>query len=82
MLIAVSTGGAVAYGIGLWLILVIAPATVTGLKGQWALLAAGFLTIGFVWMIAAFRLARPDSWWSRRFYGPDKMVRAQHRYGG
>lgn len=81
MLTAVSTGGAVAYGISLWLILAIAPATVTALKGQWMLLIAGFVTVGIVWMIAAFRLARPNSWWSRRLYGPDKAGRAQRRYG-
>ena len=81
MLIAISTGGALVYGIGLWLVLIIAPVTVTGLKGRWGLLAAGLLTVGIVWMIAALSLARPNSWWSRRFYGPDKLARAQRRYG-
>ena len=29
--------------------------------------------MGFVWWIAAFRLARPESWWARRLYGPKKV---------
>jgi hypothetical protein len=51
------------------------------LKRQWLLFAAGWLTIGLVWWIASLRLARPDSWWARRFYGQDKLARAQSRYG-
>ena len=66
-------------GIGLW-ILVLTPAVITALKGQWALFGAGFLLLGMVWAVAAFRLARPDSYWARRFYGPDKLGRARARY--
>ncbi len=78
---AVSTGVALAYGIGLWLILIVAPATVTALKGQWLLFGAGWFTLGMVWWIAALRLARPNSCWARRFYGADKLARSEHRYG-
>ena len=79
--LAVSTGVAVAYGIGLWTALIVAPVTVTALKRQWLYLAAGWLTIGLVWWIACFRLARPQSWWARRFYGAEKLARAHRRYG-
>jgi hypothetical protein len=79
-LFAVSTGVAIAYGIGLWVVLVVAPSTITALKGQWLLFVAGWLTLGVVWWIAAFRLARPRSWWSRHLYSPDKLARARHRY--
>ena len=58
-LLAVSTGVAIAYGIGLWVVLIVGPATVTALKGRWALFAAGWLTLGMVWWITALRLARP-----------------------
>ena len=34
--LAVSKGVAIAYGIGLWVVLIVAPATITALKGQWA----------------------------------------------
>jgi hypothetical protein len=60
--------------------LVLVPAVVTGLKGQWALLGAGFLLLGLVWLIAAFRLARPNSFWARRFYSPEKLERSRERY--
>jgi hypothetical protein len=80
-LLAVSTGVAIAYGIGLWVVLIVAPATITALKGQWALFVAGWLTLGMVWWIAALRLARPASWWARHFYGEAKLARARSRYG-
>jgi hypothetical protein len=79
-MLAVSTGVAIAYGVGLWVVLIVAPATITALKGQWALFAAGWVTVGMVWWIAAPRLARPESWWARRFYGPEKSERALARY--
>ena len=61
--------------------LIVAPATITALKGQWLLFVAGWLTLGLVWWIAALRLARPGSWWARRFYDHGKLARAQSRYG-
>lgn len=70
----------VAYGVGLWTILIVLPGTVTLMKGQNLLFAAGLLTVGVVWMIAALRLARPDSYWARKFYGPDKLARSERRY--
>lgn len=79
--LAVSTGVAIAYGVALFAVLLVVPLAVTALKGHWLLFAAGWLTVGTVWWIAAFRLARPGSWWARRFYGPDKRQRAERRYG-
>ncbi|HYQ79544.1 MAG TPA: hypothetical protein VEP91_10600 [Solirubrobacterales bacterium] len=80
-MLAVSTGVAIAYGIAIWGVLIVAPATITALKGQWLLFVAGWLTLGLVWWIAALRLARPGSWWARRFYDPGKLARAEARYG-
>ena len=81
-LLAVSTGVQIAYVVGLYGVLFVVPVTVTALKGQWVLFFAGWLTLGMVWWIAALRLARPGSWWARHRYGPDKLARAQARYGG
>jgi hypothetical protein len=53
--LAVSSGIAVAYAIGLSLLLWVIPLIVTALKGQWLLFAAGWLTVGLVWWIAALR---------------------------
>jgi hypothetical protein len=69
------------YTVALFVVLIVAPLIVTALKRQWLLFAAGWLTIGLVWWIASLRLARPESWWARRFYGQDKLARAQSRYG-
>ena len=80
-LFAVSSGVAIAYAVGLAVVLFIAPVTITGLKGQWLLLAAGWLTVGMLWWIAMLRLARPGSWWDRHIYCPDKNARARARYG-
>jgi hypothetical protein len=79
-LLAVSTGVAIAYGIGLWVVLIVGPATVTVLKGQWPLFDYGWFTLGIVWWIMGFRLARPESWWARHLYGPAKLARAKARY--
>lgn len=59
---------------------VLLPAVVTGLKGHVGLFVAGFLLVGVVWVIAALRLARPNSLWARRFYGPEKLGRSRARY--
>lgn len=67
------------YLLVLWAIC-LSPAVVTALKGHVALFIAGFLTLGLVWVIACFRLAKPNSSWARRFYGEEKMRRSHQRY--
>jgi hypothetical protein len=57
------------------------PAWIAWLKGHREAFILGFILLGMVWWIAACRLARPSSWWARRFYGPRKIQRAQHRFG-
>lgn len=57
------------------------PAGITWSKGQRAAFFLGFVLLGMIWIVAACRLARPSSWWARRFYGPAKMQRARHRSG-
>jgi hypothetical protein len=56
------------------------PAGITWSKGQRAAFFLGFLILGMIWVVAACRLARPSSWWARRFYGPEKMQRALNRF--
>lgn len=50
------------------------------LKGKllWGVLG---IYIGPVALIGAIRLAKPDSWWSRRRYDAAKLARSQQRYG-
>jgi len=45
-----------------------------------ALFFAGLLLLGLVWLIAAPRLAKPNSPWARRFYGSEKLERSRRRY--
>ncbi len=59
--------------------LTVTPGVVTAMKGHLGLFVAGCLVI-VVWFIAALRLARPNSWWARRVYGPEKLQRARERY--
>lgn len=56
------------------------PAGITLSKGHRAVFV-GFLIMGMIWIVAACMLARPSSWWARRFYGPKKMQRAIDRFG-
>lgn len=56
------------------------PAGITWAKGQRVAFFLGFFLLGMVWVVAACRLARPESWWARRFYGPEKVQRAANRF--
>jgi hypothetical protein len=44
----------------------------------------GFAAAGIVWsvfaLVGAVRIAKPNSWWSRKYYGPDKMAIALKRF--
>jgi len=67
--------------LGILIVLIGVPAGITWSKGQHTAFFLGFLLLGMVWVVAACRLARPSSWWARRFYGPEKMKRAEVRFG-
>ena len=59
----------------------VAAAVVTALKGKpWFLLLG--LVVGWFWVFGSLRLAKPDSWWSRRFYTGDKLQLARVRFSG
>jgi hypothetical protein len=63
-----------------WALVVVIPAFVTVAKGHIALFFAGFLLLGLIWWIAAWRLAKPNSPWAKRFYGPEKQEKSRRRY--
>lgn len=52
---------------------------ISAMKGKYGMLVLGLL-IHPCWAFAAIRLAKPDSYWARRFYGPEKMGQAQLRF--
>jgi hypothetical protein len=78
---AVSTVVQIVYVVGLLVVLFLGPVTIAELKGNSLLVGAGWFTLGITWWIAAFRLAKPRSWWARHFYGPRKLARAEVRWG-
>lgn len=55
------------------------PAVITGMKGKQGMVSAGFF-LHPLWWVGAIRLARPDSYWARRFYDDDKRMRALERH--
>jgi hypothetical protein len=75
-----SAGGQVA-GIAL-VALALGLVIVSALKGRWW--AFFFLLVPilvFALPFTALRLAKPNSWWARRFYGDEKMATAIKRHG-
>jgi hypothetical protein len=54
-------------------------AVVTGLKGKSGMVMAGLFFCP-CWWIGAIRLAKPDSWWARKFYDEDKLADARERF--
>ena len=64
------------------MVVIVIPVGITLSKRLYLEFALGLVLLGLVWWIAVFRLARPTSWWARRFYGPEKMQRAFGRFGG
>ena len=63
----------------------IAPIVINWLKGKkvFAVLAV-FAFVGLVPLVIAWvgtvRLAKPGSWWSRRYYDEDKIRRSRERF--
>lgn len=75
------TVGLALFGI-LWLAGWLIPTIICALKGKWILAAANFFlffTFPFA-ILGAIRLAKPDSWWAKRNYGPEEMRQARERY--
>lgn len=78
--LAASTAIQIAYVVALVVVVFLGPITVAEMKGHDFLAGFGFVTLGVAWWIAAFKLARPESWWARHLYGPRKLARAEARY--
>jgi len=53
--------------------------TICALKGKWGFALAGVI-IHVLWYVGAIRLAKPASWWARRFYSPYKLGEAARRF--
>ena len=62
------------------LLLVTAFAVIAALKGKPLLVLAGLVLTPVVWVVGTARLAKPNSYWARRFYARAKRERAQQRF--
>jgi hypothetical protein len=61
------------------LVIWVVPAVVTGLKGKYGLVALGIL-LHVCWWVGAIRLAKPDSFWAKRYYDAAKLGKARDRF--
>jgi hypothetical protein len=59
---------------------VVACIVITFMKGKNGMGVVGLL-IAIVAVVGAIRLAKPDSYWARKFYGEHKRRRATARFG-
>lgn len=64
--------------LGVLAVVIVIPSVICWLKGKrrWAIL--GFWT-GWHW-VPVIRLAKPSSWWARKYYGPAKLARSIERF--
>ncbi|AXK33908.1 hypothetical protein DVA86_15820 [Streptomyces armeniacus] len=60
-------------------LLLAVPIVVAALKGKYGMVVLGVL-VHPCWWVAAIRLAKPHSFWARRFYDEETLREAQHRY--
>jgi hypothetical protein len=59
--------------------LLLSLAVICAMKGKWGFAFLGLLLYP-VWLIGAIRLAKPGSLWASRWYGEDKLARAEQRF--
>jgi hypothetical protein len=60
-------------------VLWVVPIVITAMKGKQGMVLAGVF-FHPCWWVGAIRLAKPDSYWARRFYDDDKLYRAHDRF--
>lgn len=60
-------------------VVLVLPIITLALKGKYGMIIAGVF-LHPCWWIGAIRLAKPNSYWARRFYGPVTLRRAQARF--
>jgi hypothetical protein len=61
--------------IGLLLVL----GVICAMKGKWVFSVVGFFS-GIFWIIGASRLAKPNSFWARRWYEGVEIAEAERRF--
>ena len=54
-------------------------AVICAMKGKWVFFVLGWFS-GIFWMVGAWRLAKPTSFWAKRRYGDAEFAEAQLRF--
>lgn len=67
--------------LALWAALWLVPAVISFMKGHYVEGALGFFAFPLFSWFGAIRLAKPDSVWALRRYGPEQLARSRQRYG-
>lgn len=62
-----------------WLLILLSVLVVCGMKGKWGFVVLGFLVPVF-WIVGAVKLAKPTSWWARRYYGDATMSESEQHF--
>jgi heme O synthase-like polyprenyltransferase len=57
----------------------LALAVICAMKGKWVFFVLGWFS-GIFWMVGAWRLAKPNSYWVKRRYGDAELTEAQLRF--
>jgi hypothetical protein len=52
---------------------------ICALKGKWGFVVVGF-ALPIFWIIGAVKLAKPRSWWARRYYGDVSMSESEQHF--
>ena len=66
--------------LGVYVVVLLVAGEITALKGKWGTLVVGL--VSFAWLFGAVRLARPDSFWDRRFYDEGQRQRVRRVASG
>ncbi len=54
-------------------------AVICAMKGKWVFFVLGWFS-GIFWMVGAWRLAKPNSYWAKRRYRDAELAEAQLRF--
>jgi hypothetical protein len=52
---------------------------ICAMKGKWVFFVVGFFW-GIFWIVGAWRMGKPNSYWARRRYGDEQMREAERRF--
>jgi hypothetical protein len=73
-----SSAGRFIFGVAL-ITTLLGLAAICAMKGKWVFFVLGWFS-GIFWIVGAWRIAKPNSFWARRRYGDVELTEAQLRF--